>query len=666
MENSFVKGGEKNNNHQPPLSDAQSLSSSHSHEHQASIKYLNKYQNSIENKEAFWQEQASQLQWSKPFTQVSDVSFDKNDLHIRWFADGELNVCVNCVDRHLAERADQPAIVWEGDNPDHSISLTYKQLHEEICKLANALESLGVTAGDRVILYMPMVPEAAFAMLACARIGAIHSAVFGGFSSAALADRINNCEAKLIITADLGLRGTKSIPLKASVDEALTLAEGHSVDKVLVVKQPHGSGTPAWNDKVDLWYHDCVDNQSTEHTPPTFDAEHPLFILYTSGSTGKPKGLQHSSGGYLCYAQTTFKEVFDYRDGEVFWCTADIGWITGHTYLIYGPLAAGATTIMYEGVPNFPTLARFGEVIDKHNVNIFYTAPTTIRMLMADANTALSGSQRTSLRILGTVGEPISPDVWQWYYDDFGLQQAQVVDTWWQTETGGHLIVPIPDSGPVKPGAAQRPFYGIEPQLVDSNGDILEGETSGHLVILDSWPGQARTIWGDHQRFIDTYFSTYEGMYFSGDGARRDEDGDYWITGRVDDVLNVSGHRLGTAEIESAALTYSDIAEAAVVGYPHDVKGQGIYIFVVAKTGVESAETLTDSVRSKIRQALGPIATPDHIQWSPDLPKTRSGKIMRRILRKIASNDFAELGDTSTLADPSVVDKLISGRKDLN
>ena len=622
--------------------------------------YQELYRLSVENNEEFWAEQAASLHWAKPFSTVKDVSFAKDDLHIRWFEDGELNVCVNCVDRHLADRAEQAAIIFEGDQPDVSRHISYRELHTEVCKLANALEALGVQAGDRVMLYMPMIPEAAYAMLACARIGAIHSVVFGGFSANALADRISDCAAKIVITADQGNRGSKTIALKASVDEALGFDGTDSVENVVVVKCT-GAGIN-WVDGRDHWYEDMTANAGDQHSAKVFNAEHPLFILYTSGSTGQPKGLQHSSAGYLLYSAATFRYVFDYQQGDIYWCTADVGWITGHSYIIYGPLAEGATTLMYEGVPNYPDLGRFGQVIDKHSVTRFYTAPTAVRLLMADSATALAGSDRSSLRILGTVGEPINPDVWRWYHDEFGLGQCPVVDTWWQTETGGHMITALPGATALKPGSATVPFFGIQPALVDEHSDIVDGENSGHLVILDSWPGQARTIWGDHERFIQTYFTTHEGMYFSGDGARRDEDGYYWITGRVDDVLNVSGHRLGTAEIESALVSHPAVAEAAVVGYPHDIKGEAIYVYVAAVAGFEPSSETSSELRGHLRKVLGPIATPDLIQWTPGLPKTRSGKIMRRILRKIAHNDFSNLGDTSTLAEPGVVDALIDGR----
>mgnify|MGYP001815912117 FL=1 len=623
-------------------------------------RYESMYKQSVDNNEEFWAEQAASLDWTKPFTTVKDVSFAKDDLHIRWFDDGELNVCVNCVDRHLPDKAEQTAIIFEGDDPDDSRHISYRQLHAEVCKLANALESIGVKAGDRVMLYMPMIPEAAYTMLACARIGAIHSVVFGGFSANALADRIADCGARVVVTADQGKRGSKAIPLKASVDEALGFEGTDSVESVVVAKCTGADIN--WVEGRDKWYEDLTSNASDQHQAASFSAEHPLFILYTSGSTGKPKGLQHTSAGYLLYSATTFRYVFDYQDGDIYWCTADVGWITGHSYIVYGPLAAGATTLMFEGVPNYPDLGRFGQVIDKHKVTQFYTAPTAVRLLMADSATALAASKRTSLRILGTVGEPINPDVWRWYHDYFGLGQCPVVDTWWQTETGGHMITALPGATDLKPGSATTPFFGIQPALVDDKSDILDGASSGHLVILDSWPGQARTIYGDHERFIQTYFSTHEEMYFSGDGARRDEDGYYWITGRVDDVLNVSGHRLGTAEIESALVEHVSVAEAAVVGYPHDIKGEAIYVYVASVSGFEPSDETTNELRAHVRKVLGPVATPDLIQWTAGLPKTRSGKIMRRILRKIAHNDFDNLGDTSTLAEPGVVDALIEGR----
>lgn len=620
------------------------------------------YKLSIQDNEAFWADKAEALSWHKKSRQVKNVSFAQDDFRIRWFEDGELNACTNCIDRHLPEKADKVAIIWEGDSPNEWRKITYQQLHDEVCKLANALECMGVEAGDRVILYMPMVPEATFAMLACARIGAIHCAVFGGFSAHALVDRIENCTPKVIITADYGKRGGKLIPLKASVNEALDNAASECVNDVIVVESGHTDKRVAWVPGRDHSYKQLIDDEPSEHLAHAFCAEAPLFILYTSGSTGKPKGLVHTTGGYMTYALNTFLDVFDYRDNDVFWCSADIGWITGHSYMVYGPLAAGATMLMYEGVPNYPSMGRFGEIIDKHRVSIFYTAPTAIRMLMTEKECALNSSNRKSLRVLGTVGEPINPNVWHWYRNDFGKGDTPVVDTWWQTETGGHMITPMAGMNREKPGAATKPYFGIQPALVDQNSDILSGENAGHLVILDSWPGQARTIWGDHERFIQTYFSTHEGMYYTGDGAKRDADGDYWITGRVDDVLNVSGHRLGTAEIESATVTHPQVAEAAVVGFPHDIKGEAIYIYLSATAGTVPTDALSKEVFSCIRKELGPIATPDKLQWARSLPKTRSGKIMRRILRKIAHNDYEDLGDISTLADPTVVKELIQGR----
>lgn len=621
------------------------------------------YQRSVHDNEDFWAEQAQRLDWSKPFTKVKDVSFAKDDLHIRWFEDGELNVCVNCVDRHLETRADQAAIIWEGDEPSQSKTITYRDLHREVCKLANALEALGVGRGDRVILYMPMIPEATYAMLACARIGAVHSVVFGGFSATALADRMDDCEAKLVITASEGLRGGKAIALKSNVDDALELSVKKTVNHTLVVNTTHNLGRTDHSWDVD--YAEYVGGQSDQHSAQPMNAEDPLFILYTSGSTGKPKGLQHAGGGYLCYAATTYYYTFDHKEGDIYWCAADVGWITGHSYIVYGPLANGATTLMYEGVPTYPDCGRVGQIIDKHGVNVLYIAPTAIRTLMASAEESVAKSTRKTLRILGTVGEPINPEVWRWYHTVFGNGQCPIVDTWWQTETGGHMMSPLPYATKAKPGSACHGLFGIQPQLVDTNSDILEGEASGHLVIMDSWPGQARTIWGDHARFIETYFSQHEGMYFTGDGAKRDVDGYFWITGRVDDVLNVSGHRLGTAELESALVSHPDVAEAAVVGFPHDIKGEAIYVYVTPMAGSALPENASDLLKQHVRVEMGPVATPDCIQWVNALPKTRSGKIMRRILRKIAANDYQDLGDTSTLNDPSVVDALISGRQSL-
>ncbi|MES2673316.1 MAG: acetate--CoA ligase [Pseudomonadota bacterium] len=626
--------------------------------------YDKQYRESVNNNEEFWAKKADLLTWGKKFSTVKNISFAKQDLHIQWFADGELNVCVNCIDRHLPERAAQTAIIFEGDQPDVSYHITYGELHGQVCRFANALENIGVVAGDRIMLYMPMIPEAVCAMLACARIGAIHSVVFGGFSANALADRIIDCKAKVVITADAGHRGGKEILLKSSVDEALTFSGTDCVEKVIVVRNT--GAAIVWLVQRDLWYNDIAARASPTHHAKSFPAEHPLFILYTSGSTGKPKGLLHSSAGYLLYATATFRDVFDYRDGDIYWCTADVGWITGHSYIVYGPLAAGATTLMFEGVPHYPNLGRFGEVIDKHKVSLFYTAPTAVRLLMADSRTALASSARKSIRIMGSVGEPISPDVWRWYHSEFGLGNSPVVDTWWQTETGGHMITPLPGATMLKPGSATLPYFGIQPAIVDQQSDLLDGEANGHLVILDSWPGQARTIWGDHQRFIETYFTTHEGMYFTGDGARRDQDGYFWITGRVDDVLNVSGHRLGTAEVESALISHPCVAEAAVVGFPHNIKGEAIYVFVAPVAGFEPTDESTIELGKHIRKVLGPIAAPDLIQWTKGLPKTRSGKIMRRILRKIARNDFADLGDISTLTDPNVVVDLIAGRKNVH
>ncbi len=625
--------------------------------------YESMYQESIENNEAFWEKHGKRIHWFTPYTQVKDVSFNQSDLHIRWFADGVTNVCYNCVDRHLAERGDQVAIIWEGDDPNEDQKVTYRQLHKEVSKFANALKEMGVGKGDRVAIYMPMILEASYAMLACARIGAVHSIVFGGFSPEALSGRIIDCEAKVVITADEGLRGTKSVPLKSNVDKALEHPSISSVTNVLVVQRT--GGDIGWVEGRDLWYHEVIPNQSENCEPEKMSAEDPLFILYTSGSTGKPKGVLHTTGGYLVYASFTHEYVFDYKDGDIYWCAADVGWVTGHSYIVYGPLANGATTLMFEGVPNYPDLGRFGQIVDKHQVNILYTAPTAIRLLMGAGEAAVSSSKRDSLRILGSVGEPINPEAWNWYYSKFGNEECPIMDTWWQTETGGHMITPLPGATPLKPGSATHPFFGIQPALVDSDGNELEGAVDGNLVIKDSWPGQMRTIYGDHERFIQTYFSTYKDMYFCGDGARRDEDGYYWITGRVDDVLNVSGHRLGTAEIESALVAHESVAEAAVVGYPHDLKGQGIYVYLTPMAGIYPDEDLTKEVIAWVRKEIGPIATPDLIQWTPGLPKTRSGKIMRRILRKIAANDYGELGDTSTLADPAVVDELIDNRQNL-
>ncbi|CCG39993.1 acetate--CoA ligase [Magnetospirillum molischianum] len=620
-------------------------------------KYTEWYERSIKDPEGFWAEQGKRLDWIKPYTQVKDVSFT-GDVHIRWFQDGTLNVAANCLDRHLATRGDQTAIIWEGDDPAESAHITYRDLHERVCRLANAMTDLGVKKGERVTIYLPMIPEAAVAMLACARIGAIHSVVFGGFSPDSLAGRIQDCDSSLLITADEGLRGGRKVPLKANADKALESCG--SVKNVIVVKRT--GGTVAMEAGRDHWYQDLVEKAAPTHVPAEIDAEDPLFILYTSGSTGKPKGVLHTSGGYLLYAAITHQYVFDYHDGEVYWCTADVGWVTGHSYIVYGPLANGATTLMFEGVPNYPTVSRFWDVIDKHKVNIFYTAPTAIRALMREGEAPVKRTSRASLRLLGSVGEPINPEAWTWYHRVVGDDRCPIVDTWWQTETGGILITPLPGATALKPGSATLPFFGVKPVMVDAEGKILEGAVEGNLCIAESWPGQMRTVYGDHERFVQTYFSTYKGMYFTGDGARRDEDGYYWITGRVDDVINVSGHRMGTAEVESALVAHPKVAEAAVVGYPHEIKGQGIYAYVTLVADEEPTEELRKELVNWVRKEIGPIASPDLIQWSPGLPKTRSGKIMRRILRKIAENQHDTLGDTSTLADPTVVEDLIDNR----
>ncbi len=617
------------------------------------------YRRSVEDPEGFWAEQAGRLDWITPFTKVKDVSWAKDDLHIRWFEDGTLNASANCLDRHLAKRGEQAAIIWEGDDPALSEHITYRDLHERVCKFANVLKARGVKRGDRVTIYLPMIPEIAVAVLACARIGAIHSVVFGGFSPDALAGRIIDCASTLVITADEGLRGGRTVPLKANTDAAL--ASCPDCTTCIVVRRT--GGEIGWVDGRDHWYEEEMAEASADCPPEEMGAEDPLFILYTSGSTGQPKGVLHTTGGYLTFASMTHELTFDYRDGEVFWCTADVGWVTGHSYILYGPLANGAVTLMFEGVPNYPDSSRFWQVCDKHNVSIFYTAPTAIRALMREGDGPVKATSRKSLRILGTVGEPINPEAWLWYHDVVGDGRCPIVDTWWQTETGGHLITPLPGATDLKPGSATRPFFGVRPALVDNEGALLEGAASGNLVILDSWPGQMRTVYGDHQRFIDTYFSTYEGMYFTGDGAIRDEDGYFWITGRVDDVINVSGHRMGTAEVESALVAHEKVAEAAVVGYPHDIKGQGIYAYVTLNLGEEPSDDLGAELVRWVRSEIGPIATPDLIQWAPGLPKTRSGKIMRRILRKIAEDDFGNLGDTSTLAEPAVVDDLIENRR---
>ena len=623
--------------------------------------YAEMYARSVDDNEAFWADQASRIDWIKPFTKVKDVSFAKDDLHIRWYYDGSLNVCYNCVDRHLDTKADDVAIIWEGDDPSRDLTITYRDLHERVCRFANSLKSLGAKRGDRITLYMPMIPEAAIAMLACARIGAVHSVVFGGFSPDALAGRIHDCESNIVITADEGLRGGKSIPLKANVDAAAENPDVTTLEKVLVVRNT--GNDISWVDGRDAWLHDLEAQVDADCPCEEMGAEDPLFILYTSGSTSTPKGVLHTTGGYLVYAAMTHQYVFDYQPGDVYWCTADVGWVTGHSYIVYGPLANGAITLMFEGVPNYQTSSRFWEVCDKHNVNICYTAPTAIRALMREGDGPVKSTSRKSLRLLGSVGEPINPEAWEWYYHVFGEGRCPIVDTWWQTETGGILITPLPGATALKPGSATTPFFGIMPAIVDSDGNVLEGATEGNLIVCDSWPGQMRTVYGDHERFVSTYFSTYEGSYFTGDGVRRDEDGYYWITGRVDDVLNVSGHRIGTAEVESALVSHKDVAEAAVVGYPHDIKGQGIYAYVTLMGGVESSDELCGELQKWVRKEIGPIAKPDLIQWAPGLPKTRSGKIMRRILRKVAADDYAELGDTSTLADPAVVDNLIENRQ---
>ena len=620
--------------------------------------YFERYQQSIDNPDAFWAEAANKLDWIKPFTQVKNTSFDNNDFKIEWFADGELNVSANCLDRHLKEHPLKPAIIWEGDHPSRHKIISFEELHDEVCRFANVLKKQGITKGDRVVLYMPMIPEAAIAMLACTRIGAVHCVVFGGFSPDSLASRIDDSQAKLVITADQGMRGGKTIPLKENVDAALKLDGTSSVQNMIVV---HRTGHPIeMKEGRDLWYHMEIMTVTDICPPEPMNAEDPLFILYTSGSTGKPKGVLHTTGGYLTYVNSTFREVFDIKQNDVFWCTADVGWITGHSYVLYGPLSNGTTTVMSEGIPQYPTWARTGHIVDKHNITILYTAPTAIRAMMREGDAFVRESDRSSLRLRGSVGEPLNPEAWNWYYTVVGESRCPIVDTWWQTETGGILISPLPGATPLKPGSATRPLFGIQPALVDADGNVVEGEGEGNLIIKDSWPGQMRTIWGDPERFIEAYFSTYPGTYFTGDGARRDKDGYYWITGRVDDVLNVSGHRLGTAEIESALVAHEKVAEAAVVGMPHDIKGQGVAAYVTLQAGEAETNELRKELVGWVRKVLGPVATPDAIYWAPALPKTRSGKIMRRILRKIAANELDSLGDTSTLADPSVVDQLIT------
>ena len=624
--------------------------------------YLKWYRDSIKNPDKFWGKHGKRIDWFKPYTKVKNTSFT-GKVSIKWFEDGLTNISYNCIDRHLKKRGDQTAIIWEGDNPYDDRKVTYNELYGHVCRLANVLKKHGVKKGDRVTIYMPMIPEAAYAMLACTRIGAIHSVVFGGFSPDALAGRIDDCKSTFVITADEGLRGGKVVPLKDNTDRAIDIAAraGTMVEKVLVVRRT--GGKIAWAEGRDIWYHDETASVKAECKPEKMKAEDPLFILYTSGSTGKPKGVLHTTGGYLVYVSMTHQYVFDYHDGDIYWCTADVGWVTGHSYIVYGPLANGATTLMFEGVPNYPSASRFWDVIDKHKVNIFYTAPTAIRALMGAGDGHVTKTSRKSLRVLGTVGEPINPEAWEWYYKVVGEKRVPIVDTWWQTETGGILITPLPGAIDLKAGSATRPFFGVQPELVDNEGRVLEGAADGNLCITDSWPAQMRTVYGDHERFVQTYFSTYKGKYFTGDGCRRDADGYYWITGRVDDVINVSGHRMGTAEVESALVSHDKVSEAAVVGYPHDIKGQGIYCYVTLMAGEKWSDDLRKELINHVRKEIGAIASPDKIQFAPGLPKTRSGKIMRRILRKIAEDDFSSLGDTSTLADPAVVDDLIANRQ---
>lgn len=624
--------------------------------------YQKWYKQSVNDPEKFWGKHGKRIDWFKPYKTVKNTSFD-GKVSIKWYEDGTTNVAYNCIDRHLKKRGTQTAIIWEGDNPFDDKKITYNELYDKVCRLSNVLKSNGVKKGDRVTIYMPMIPEAAYAMLACARIGAVHSIVFGGFSPEALAGRIIDCKSSFVITADEGLRGGKTVPLKANADAAIEIAQKGKMDvkKVLVVRRTGGSID--WDNKRDIWYHTEIQNAKPDCKPEPMKAEDPLFILYTSGSTGTPKGVLHTTGGYLVYASMTHEYVFDYHDGDVYWCTADVGWVTGHSYIVYGPLANAATTLMFEGIPNYPTPSRFWDVIDKHQVNIFYTAPTAIRALMGAGDEYVTSSSRKSLRVLGSVGEPINPEAWEWYYDKVGNKKCPIVDTWWQTETGGIMITPLPGATNLKPGSATRPFFGVQPQLVDNEGQVLEGAVEGNLCIIDSWPGQMRTLYGNHERFIQTYFSNYKGKYFTGDGCKRDKDGYYWITGRVDDVINISGHRMGTAEVESALVAYDKVSEAAVVGYPHDIKGQGIYCYVTLMEGEVGNDALRKELVMQVRKEIGPIASPDKIQFAPGLPKTRSGKIMRRILRKIAEDDFGSLGDTSTLADPAVVDDLIENRQ---
>ena len=623
-------------------------------------RYEAMYTQSIDDNEGFWAEHGKRIDWMKPYTKVKTVSYAPGAVSIKWYEDGTTNVAHNCIDRHLEKRGDQIAIIWEGDDPKDSKSITYRQLHKEVCTFANVLKASGVKKGDRVTIYLPMIPEAAYAMLACARIGAVHSIVFGGFSPDSLANRIEDCESKVVITADEGLRGGKSVPLKKNVDAAAAKVKG-GIEKVIVVKRTGGS--VSMQDGRDVWYDDEAEKVGAECPAEPMNAEDPLFLLYTSGSTGKPKGVVHTTGGYLVFASMTHQLIFDYQDGDIYWCTADVGWVTGHSYIVYGPLANGATTLMFEGIPNYPSDGRFWEVIDKHKVNTFYTAPTAIRALMAKGEAPVTATSRASLRLLGSVGEPINPEAWEWYHRVVGDKRCPIVDTWWQTETGGILITPLPGATALKPGSATKPFFGVKPEIVDAEGKVLEGACEGNLVIAESWPGQMRTVYQDHPRFMETYFSTYPGKYFTGDGCRRDADGYYWITGRVDDVINVSGHRMGTAEVESALVAHPKVSEAAVVGYPHDIKGQGIYAYVTLMSGETADADLKKELVAFVRSEIGPIASPDLLQFAPGLPKTRSGKIMRRILRKIAEDDYGALGDTSTLADPAVVDDLIENRQ---
>ena len=629
------------------------------HAHIDADGYQALYAESIADPDAFWAKHGKRIDWIKPYSQISDVSYDAKDLHIKWFADGSLNAAANCLDRHLAERGDQTAIIWEGDEPDQQRHISYKELHEDVCKFANVLKANGAKKGDRITLYMPMIPEAAIAMLACVRIGAVHSVVFGGFSPDALAGRIQDCESNMVITADEGVRGGRPIPLKSNTDAALKSCPDCTT--VIVVKRT--GGAIDWVEERDVWYEEAMRAASADCPAEEMNAEDPMFILYTSGSTGKPKGVLHTTGGYMVYASMTHQYVFDYHDGDIYWCTADVGWITGHSYIIYGPLANGAITLMFEGVPTYPDSSRFWRIVEKHRVNMFYTAPTAIRALMREGEAPVASCNKSSLRLLGSVGEPINPEAWMWYHKIVGEERCAIVDTWFQTETGGILITPLPGATPTKPGSATRPFFGIKPVLVDADNNLLDGAADGNLCIDHSWPGQMRTVYGDHQRFIETYFTTFPGRYFTGDGARRDADGYYWITGRVDDVLNVSGHRMGTAEVESALVAHPKVAEAAVVGYPHDIKGQGIYAYVTLIAGATPDTALASELRQWTRTQIGPIATPDLLQWAPQLPKTRSGKIMRRILRKIAANEYDQLGDTSTLTDPAVVDDLVESRQ---